>query len=184
MQEWINLKNITKNDDQVSSKEISWETLDKYTESLPLLLYSELVFVTAWMKQWQNIMHFHSRGTSQGISKEHEDSKVKYPPLRAGSAVSSIGCLWLCHVLFQQDPFFGVCEKGHSSMNLAVWSIRLSSVLRVRSPSHLLNTSQILFWTECFSCLVEGCLSWRCPSVWYVMTILLFPCPSEHRMWY
>lgn len=179
MQEWINLKNNTKNDDQVSSKEISWETLDKCVESLPLLLYSELVFVTLWMKQWQNIMQFHSEGTSQGISKEREDSKVKYPPLRAGSAVSSTGCLWLCHGLFQQDPFFGVCKKGHRSLNQGVWSIHLSSVLRVRSPSHLLNTSQILFQTECFPCLVEGCLSPWCLSAWCMLTIYPFHAPAS-----
>lgn len=158
--------------------------LDRYVDSLPLLLCCEFVFVTAWMKQWQNIMQFHSRRTSQGISKEREDSKVKYPPLRAGSAVSSTGCLWLCHVFFWQDPFFGVCKKGHRSLNRGVWSIHLSSVLRVSFPSHLLNTSRILFRTECFPCLVEGCLSPWCLSAWCMLTILPFPCPSERRMWY
>lgn len=49
---WVKCRNKStsgtsqKNDDQVSGKEISWETLDKCVESLPLLLYCELVFVT------------------------------------------------------------------------------------------------------------------------------------------
>lgn len=78
-----------KKDDHVSSKEISWETLDKCVERLLLLLYSELGFVTVWMKQWQNIMQFNCRGTSQDVSEECEDSKVKSSPLRADIAVSS-----------------------------------------------------------------------------------------------
>lgn len=49
---WVKCRNKSsprtsqKNDDQVSGTEISWETLDKCVEILPLLLYCELVFVT------------------------------------------------------------------------------------------------------------------------------------------
>lgn len=51
----------------------------------------------------------------------------------------------LCHALFQQDPFFGVCQEGYKSLNWGVWSISVSSVCRLRSPSHVLSANQILF---------------------------------------
>lgn len=51
----------------------------------------------------------------------------------------------LCHALFQQDPFFGVCQEAQKSLNCGVWSISVSSVCRLRSPSHVLNANQILF---------------------------------------